>query len=222
MGSAHSLRKHDGEFCSEQIQRLNFIMATIKVACPKCGQKVSGDENFYGTAVECPICSASIQFPGERREVPEGDGSKSFDEDRDFDKDPIQASETQGLHWEEPPAQSLQNTEKPEQSPKESDGEWEEEDEVPSPLFGAVSIVSSVLGLVTCVGSILFAPIAIIFGHAALAKARRSPVQPAPGQTLGAIGLMIGYICLVLVILFLGIAVLFSDSIREFFQNRAT
>ena len=198
-------------------------MATIKVACPKCGQKVSGDESFYGTVVECPVCSANIQFPGERLEAPIGEGREEFDKDRDFEKDPIRASETQGLQWEEPPAQSVQEPETTAGIEDEKDlGEEElgEEDLVPSPLFGAVSIVSSVLGLVTCVGSILFAPIAIIFGHAALAKAKRSPVQPAPGQTLGAIGLMIGYICLVFVILFLGIAVLFGDQIREFIQQQ--
>ncbi len=196
-------------------------MATIKVACPKCGQKVSGDENFYGTVVECPICSANIQFPGERREAPISDASEEFDEDRDFDKEPIRASETQGLEWDEPPAQAIQDhlEDTPELEAKDDDEE-EDEEVIPSPLFGAISIVSSILGLVTCIGSPLFAPIAIIFGHAALAKARRSPVQPAPGQTLGAIGLMIGYICLVFVILFLAIAVLFGDPIREWILER--
>ena len=53
----------------------------------------------------------------------------------------------------------------------------------------------------TCVGGPLFAPIAIIFGHMAGSKARHSPVQPAPGQTLGAVGMMIGYVNLVFTIL---------------------
>lgn len=38
-------------------------MATIKIACKKCGQKVSGDERFFGTTVQCPICSSDIEFP---------------------------------------------------------------------------------------------------------------------------------------------------------------
>src|SRR5690606_2619052 len=42
-------------------------MATIKVACPKCGQKVSGDESFHGTVVECAVCSSDILFPGRKR-----------------------------------------------------------------------------------------------------------------------------------------------------------
>lgn len=38
-------------------------MAVLKIACRKCGQKVSGDESFYGSIVECPICSSDIVFP---------------------------------------------------------------------------------------------------------------------------------------------------------------
>src|SRR5690606_30147187 len=59
----------------------------------------------------------------------------------------------------------------PPPAPRESSKE--EDDELllpPSPLYGAISIVSAVLGVVTCVGGILFAPLAIIFGHTALAK----------------------------------------------------
>jgi hypothetical protein len=89
----------------------------------------------------------------------------------------------------------------------------------PSPIWGAISIVSAVLSIVTCVGGILFAPIAIICGHTALAKARHSPVQPAPGHTLGAIGLMIGYVSLVLLILVLLLAVVFKGTLQEFLQG---
>ena len=38
-------------------------MSVLKVACPKCGQKVSGDETFYGRKVNCPICTSKIEFP---------------------------------------------------------------------------------------------------------------------------------------------------------------
>lgn len=38
-------------------------MAVIKVACSKCGQRVSGDESFYGTTVQCPICTSDVRFP---------------------------------------------------------------------------------------------------------------------------------------------------------------
>tara|TARA_R110002096_G_scaffold4501_25_gene21219 strand:- start:20563 stop:21606 length:1044 start_codon:yes stop_codon:yes gene_type:complete len=38
-------------------------MAEYKVACPQCGQYVSGDETFLGITVQCPICSTQFQFP---------------------------------------------------------------------------------------------------------------------------------------------------------------
>lgn len=92
----------------------------------------------------------------------------------------------------------------------------------PSPLWGAVSIVSAVLSVVTCfVGGPIFAPIAIIAGHTALAKARHSPVQPAPGHTLGAIGLMIGYVSLVLTIVLLLLLVLFGEGLKDLLSRSA-
>jgi len=96
---------------------------------------------------------------------------------------------------------------------------WEDEDEeVPSPLFGAISLVSSILGIVTCVGGILFAPLAIIFGHTALARAKHSPVQPAPGKTLAVVGVIIGYVYLIFVIVALVVAILFGDELRGVFN----
>ncbi len=78
-------------------------------------------------------------------------------------------------------------------------------------MFGAISMVSAVLGIVTCFGGPFFAPIAIIFGHMAGSKAKRSPVQPAPGQTLGAVGMMIGYVNLVFTILGLIVLVVLRE-----------
>lgn len=208
-------------------------MATIKVACPKCGQKVSGDEGFYGTSVECPICSADILFPGKRhqdspgsalRPVPQASpkdssfppshlpGEKGAMPDTKPDVVPFPSG------WNEPAGEVPDEKSAPVvTSPLniEDDGPMLP----PSPIFGAISIVSAVLGVVTCVGGILFAPMAIIFGHTALAKARHSPVQPAPGHTLGAIGLMIGYVSLVMTILVLLAATFFGDAIREAIQQ---
>lgn len=206
-------------------------MATIKVACPKCGQKVSGDESFYGTIVECPICSAGIQFPGERREpvvtppeepVPpreEGQVAHSpaaeqslpratFEEGSLDDAVPQTENASRGV-----PTDVINN------AASEGGADDEEEAVVPSPITGAISIVSAVLAVVTCVFGILFAPIAIICGHLSQAKARRSPVQPAPGQTLGAIGMLIGYIWLVIAILLLAVAVIFKEPLREPLQE---
>jgi hypothetical protein len=35
----------------------------VKVHCGQCGQRVSGDESFFGTVAKCPICSSDIRFP---------------------------------------------------------------------------------------------------------------------------------------------------------------
>jgi len=197
-------------------------MATIKIACPKCGQKVSGDDSFRGAVVECPVCSANIRFPGERQDSYPTAAGDSSEEERDLSSDPLRGSETRGLHWEEPPPQALQEDGPP--GPGEDRGDLAEEEleeaEPPTPLLGALSLVSSLLGLVTCVGGILFAPLAIIFGHMALARARRSLIQPAPGQTLGTIGLLIGYICLMLTILVLALLILFGEPMRAFLKDR--
>ncbi|MAB77618.1 MAG: hypothetical protein CMO47_14320 [Verrucomicrobiales bacterium] len=186
-------------------------MANIKVACPKCGQKVSGDESFFGTTVECPVCSATIQFPdsaveqhpgaGPVASVPEVEVIKSEGEGDGLPP----ASNEEVIQMEQIAAETRSEV-------SELESESDEVGEVPSPMFGAISMVSAVLGIVTCFGGPLFAPIAIIFGHMAGARARRSPVQPAPGQTLGAVGMMIGYVNLVFTIIGLIVLVFLSET----------
>ncbi len=207
-------------------------MATIKVACPKCGQKVSGDESFFGTVVECPICSSDILFPGQKRPgltpgvltpvAPEPTGDPASPVPRESaspDTHPnavIRSATFEEMPLDIRPEKSEEKTTPPPSTPRESTEE--DDDELllpPSPIYGAISIVSAILGVGTCVGGILFAPLAIIFGHTALARARHSPVQPAPGHTLGAIGLMIGYVNLVLFILVLLAMVFFGEAIKE-------
>lgn len=205
-------------------------MATIKVACPKCGQKVSGDETFYGTVVECPICSADIRFPGERRQEGPREPIRPVPPDpgpHDSLPRPVPPSEQAPVL----PSKSSIDEEAVPKTSRDPDppgpGDADDDDEPhlpPSPLFGAISIVSAVLSVVICVfGGVIFAPLAIIFGHTALAKARVSPVQPAPGHTLGAIGLMIGYVSLILTILFLVAAVVFNldDTLRGWLEKKA-
>lgn len=207
-------------------------MATIKVACPKCGQKVSGDETFYGTKVECPVCSSDILFPGQRREdqkpiviepvPPERPATDPLPRPVPPAEEKPDASSLPVAMFEESTVpQSAQETPPPvpEKTPVNDDEEGEGPELPPSPIYGAISIVSAVLGVITCVGGIVFAPIAIICGHTALAKARHSPVQPAPGHTLGAIGLMIGYVNLALLIIALFIALIFQESLREFIHG---
>jgi DNA-directed RNA polymerase subunit RPC12/RpoP len=206
-------------------------MATIKVACPKCGQKVSGDESFFGSVVECPICSSDILFPGQKRPgispgvltpvapEPVKDPVPVPREPASPDTSPdavIRCATFDEMPPEIRPGKPDERTTTPPSAPREgSDDEGDELLLPPSPIYGAISIVSAILGVVTCVGGILFAPLAIIFGHTALAKARHSPVQPAPGHTLGAIGLMIGYVSLVLTILLLLALTFFGGAIRE-------
>ncbi|HRQ87432.1 MAG TPA: hypothetical protein PLA50_01450 [Bacteroidia bacterium] len=187
-------------------------MATIKVACPKCGQKVSGDESFYGTTVECPVCTSAIRFPGEPRPA------ASF-----APIQPVPPESSPEPAPSTPPADEAPPVSKPEPPAAPDAGSIplpsptaEGEAGPPSPLWGAVSIVSAVLSIVTCVGGPVFAPIAIIAGHTALAKARHSPVQPAPGHTLGALGLMIGYVSLAITILVLLALVVFQESLRPY------
>lgn len=200
-------------------------MAIIKVACPKCGQKVSGDETFAGSNVVCPVCTADIQFPGEIR----GDGPTGELKTEDYVAEEIEESvepldEAEAPAFEDVPPQASQDSSQDE--PDDDDLDEEDEDEievVPSPVTGAISLVASVLGVVICgVGGILFSPIAIIFGHISQAKARRSPIQPAPGQTLGAIGMLIGYVWLVITIIILGVLVAFEAPIREMIENRGS
>jgi len=204
-------------------------MATIKVACPKCGQKVSGDESFFGSTVECPICSSDIFFPGQKRPQASAGFPLPVPPDPRPERSRSEDLSPRATHvTPDAVTHALSDAEAPallERGPITSEpippveGDHEEDLLPPSPIYGAISIVSAVLGVVTCIGGILFAPIAIIFGHTALAKARHSPVQPAPGHTLGAIGLMIGYVSLVITILVLLGATFFTEEIRTALQN---
>lgn len=211
-------------------------MATIKVACPKCGQKVSGDDTFFGTVVQCPVCSADIRFPGEIKSTPPAEHKTpvpprsepvaeealpkaTFDETALDDAVPQTA---QDKAVAESPGTAVSGAAAPgAAAAMAGEGGFPDngEGEIPSPVTGAVSIVTAVLAVVTCLGGLLFAPVAIIAGHISQAKARRSPVQPAPGQTLGAIGMLIGYIWLVIAILLLALAVLFKEPLAEFIQS---
>ncbi len=199
-------------------------MATIKVACPKCGQKVSGDESFFGSSVECPICSASILFPEVKKDVEPHKAEGESGPDPVRPNEPVAGSSENDSHnlpvgfTDEVVPQAPQSEPEPEDELEDLEEEFELE-VVPSPVFGAISMVAAVLGVVTCAGGILFAPIAIIFGHTAGAKARHSPVHPAPGQTLGAIGMLIGYVNLVFLILGLTVAVFFKEPIRTLLER---
>lgn len=220
-------------------------MAVIKVACPKCGQKVSGDEGFIGSEVECPICSSSIRFPGELAaysgvDLPKSESSekespsthvpvppekpKGYDDTSEVGHDVVQRKEdddedVEGEDEKETGSPRERRRKRNKSRKEEIEDDEDLDESPPSPMFGAISIVSAVLTVVSCFTlGFIFAPIAIISGHMALAKARHSPVQPAPGHTLGAIGLMVGYVGLAITIMMLAVAAFFGENIRDYFQ----
>jgi hypothetical protein len=39
-------------------------MAEIKFSCPRCGQHISGNEQWSGRQIQCPICATSLTVPG--------------------------------------------------------------------------------------------------------------------------------------------------------------
>jgi hypothetical protein len=187
-------------------------MAKIKVACLKCGQKVSGDESFFGTTVECPVCSATIQFPDSAAKQQPETGTLAAIPEEEVVKTGDGGGELPPDFSDEGVTQMEQTAAETRSEALELESEDDEVGEVPSPMFGAISMVSAVLGIMTCVGGPLFAPVAIIFGHMAGARAKRSPLQPAPGQTLGAVGMMIGYVNLVFTILGLIVLVVLRET----------
>ncbi len=181
-------------------------MAVLKVACPKCGQRVSGDESFYGTSVECPICTSKIPFP-ENPEAGKPAPREHPAEDPPADRPPPEAAPEAAPGGS--PARETSSIPLPPKAPPA--GAAVAGDDIPSPVMGVVSMV---LGLVSialfCLPGILFGPAAIICGHLARSRARHSSVQPAPGSGAALTGLILGYLSLagfILVLVFLKDAV---------------
>ncbi|MFK5924230.1 MAG: DUF4190 domain-containing protein [Verrucomicrobiota bacterium] len=210
-------------------------MAVIKIACTKCGQRVSGDESFYGTTVECPVCSSIIAFP-----EPIQTGATTPAASQQASTQPAsQPSPAQGQAAQSSPANphadsaaaapgqadagmptlgdystdapSVQTTSIPLlpenivtqdanrigalNAAMNAAKEAEPEEEPPSTLQSVLAMVFGILGLLFFPfgASLVCSPAAIIMGHIALAKARHSRIQPAPGHTLALIGVILGY-----------------------------
>lgn len=199
-------------------------MATIKIACPRCGQKVSGDESFSGTTVECPVCSSQIKFPGDKARYAVAANPQPVPPSRDTghvaEQPEPPAASPESLSAQD---EKLNYSSKKQPTASSQPTNWEDVDqEIPSPLFGAISLVCGILGIVTCVFGPLFAPLAIIFGHIALARGKHSPVQPAPGRNLALIGVIIGYLNLLLVIIALVGIVFFKEPVGAFLDQIKT
>ncbi len=181
-------------------------MAVIKVACSKCGQKVSGDESFYGATVECPICSASIHFP-KPEDLPT----------------PVPPKEGAPEPEEEPPHEPagadrarIETTSIP--LPPESRHFEEEAEPEPDgvPGMAIASLIMGGLNLLTgCLPAILLAPLAIIFGHLALGKLKHQTHPSGTGRTMAMIGLILGYIGLATFILAMVGVTIFREDVSK-------
>ncbi len=240
-------------------------MAVIKVACPKCGQKVSGDDSFFGSSVECPVCTSQIIFPPNPNateptapaqsdpplprvddadippssppaledtpeytpvDLPPADGG--FDdvprkrEAAEATQDLPTADQSSGYSAAPPKLEDESAHQEPPAQSRRQGGDSDEEGDVPSPALGATSLVLGILGIVSCLfAAILASPGAIICGHIALAKAKHSPVQPAPGRNLAFIGTILGYAGMVLLLIALVVLAIFGPGWKEMAETGA-
>jgi hypothetical protein len=187
-------------------------MVVLKIACPKCGQRVSGDQTFYGTTVECPVCSSTIRFPENPNPTPSAtpqatETPPKLEAEIPLDRPesiqlPSAASATAPAASTTTPAQTqspppMEGTAIP-LTPRAPAEPVHAPVQAPSPVL---SVVSMVLGIVSvmlfCLPGILFGPAAIIAGHVALAKAKRSRLRHVPGRGAAITGLILGYLSLV-------------------------
>lgn len=168
-------------------------MAVLKVACPKCGQRVSGDESFYGTSVECPICTSKIPFPAH----PAASHASSKPDPipaRDLARADLPPSRQAPLPSTAPNVETS-SIPLPSKSPAPAPATSGED--VPSPVLGVVSMVLGLVGVVFfCLPGILFGPASIICGHLARSRGKQSPIQPPPGHGAALLGLILGYLSL--------------------------
>jgi len=203
-------------------------MAVIKIACTKCGQRVSGDESFYGTTVECPVCSSIIAFPEPiiSGSAPAPQAAPPATQEAQSNPSPetagnaAPASSDPGMpalggHGGDPAMMQTTSIPLLPSNIVTQDANRigalnaamraAPDEEPPSTLQSILSMVFGILGIIFFfVGaSILFSPAAIIVGHIALAKTKYSRIQPAPGRTMALIGVILGYagLCVLLVLL---------------------
>jgi len=170
-------------------------MAVIKVACSKCGQRVSGDESFYGTSVQCPICTSDIRFPS-------GPGETSAAlRAAESASGPVLPARHQALPNSGPilpsgPVVPIPPASQP--APAYH----------PAPVHGqatassmpvAVLIVGIISFLFAFPLAMLLGPAAIIMGHLTLMKHNADPRLPGKGKTVT--GLILGYVSLLFLVI---------------------
>ena len=204
-------------------------MAVIKQACPKCGQRVSGDESFYGTHVECPICSSKIFFPdpiGPKKEVPskkESSSSSPSASGRETSKSPPTLEDALDDYSDNDDFDDLRLPAQNRPAPAQTNSAAVPTTyaEPPSATLSIISMVLGILNAVTFCGlAIGLAPAAIICGHIALIKGKFSPIQPAPGRGMAITGLILGYLGLAVMLITLVLMVTGVFDAFDFIKNR--
>ncbi|MCB1230287.1 MAG: DUF4190 domain-containing protein [Verrucomicrobiae bacterium] len=189
-------------------------MAVIKVACPKCGQRVSGDESFYGTSVDCPICTSTIRFP----DAPRSSSPPSPRQSRESEPSPYDDLGSEPAHREEKARRETSSIPLPpppksRERPLTPPGNAAD---LPSPVLGVVSMVVGMVSVVFfCLPGILLGPTAIICGHIARARARHHRISSPPGHRAALIGLILGYLSLAGFILIILLMPPVMDWLRE-------
>ncbi len=203
------------------------IMATFKIACPECGQKVSGDESFLGTIVDCPLCNTKIKFPKEAPPVPEtrpseaepstSEGKAGGESPRDVPAapEPREASPATPVPAATPakapaaPAILITSSDAPAR-PKavRTSGAalW-------SAIFGVAAIIFCPIG-------ILFAVPAIVAGHSARSSILSS-MGKIGGQGLATAGLALGYTYATIFFLAVVFGTSYIKPLSSFFEQRA-
>lgn len=207
-------------------------MAVIKQACPKCGQRVSGDESFYGTSVECPICSSKIFFPDpngpkeEPRKKETSSTSSSGDKKDSGSPPPLEDVLDEYLDEDEDEFEDLRPRNRKTQAPAPTPPQTNTGAvattyaEPPSATLSIISMVLGILNAVTfCIPAILLAPAAIICGHIALIKGKFSPIQPAPGRGMAITGLILGYLGLAVMLIALILTVTGAVDFIKFLER---
>ncbi len=195
-------------------------MATFKIACPDCGQKVSGDESFLGTVVDCPLCGTKIKFPKEvppepaakDTKKPESESAEPTPKPKEKEKPkkkesaaPKSASAPEDSSKREIPAAP-----EPAAAPAKSPSAPPANAPVLTPAAGAAapasrsskprrtssaavwSMIFGIAAVIFCPVGILFAIPAIIAGHSGRSSVLNS-IGKVGGQGFATTGLALGY-----------------------------
>jgi len=210
-------------------------MSTIKVYCGQCGQRVSGDESFYGTVEQCPICSSDIRFPdapGQTAPVPEPPVESapiassyqvpfppvstvppppaSVPLPRAFEGTPAPAPASPPS----PPPPGLSNAPSPAPpSPPAAPVELPKKEREPDSMPFFV-LVAGIAGLIPCL-NVIAAPIAIILGQ--LTLMRLDEDTPRADRNKVILGTTLGYVSLIALLICAVIWKLKGPAIRAAF-----